>query len=80
MLPPNLPSDSSQKKILEAFKKIGFEILHRGYGKGSHRLVEDPKTGTVITVQHKIYREVIKSYCKDVDGLGYDVGEFIRRL
>ena len=80
MLPSNIPSDSSQKKIIRAFKKIGFKILPSYYGKGSHRLIEDPKTGTVITIQHKIYKEIIKSYCKDVDALGYDVNEFIRKL
>ncbi|MFC1615406.1 hypothetical protein ACFL2L_01265 [Patescibacteria group bacterium] len=80
MLPPNIPSDSSQKKILKALKKIGFTIRSPLFGKGSHRLAECPKTGCSIIVQHKIYKEVIKSYCKRVDELGYDVDKFIKYL
>lgn len=80
MLPANYPSDSSQKKILKAFKKVGFEILPTFYGKGSHRIVRCAKTNCEITVQNKIYKEVIKSYCKKVDGLGYDVNLFIKKL
>lgn len=76
----NIPSDSSQRKVLKAFKKIGFEVLSSGFGKGSHRLVKDPKTGICITVQHKIYKQVLESYCKKVKELEYDAEEFIRRL
>lgn len=80
MLPPNYPSDSSQKKVLKAFKKLGFKILVPFCGKGSHRIVKCPKSGREITVQYKIYKEVIKSYLKIVDELGYDVEEFIKHL
>ena len=79
-LPPNFPSDSSQKKILKAFKKLGFVVMPNCYGKGSHVLVKCPKTGEIATVQNKIYKEVIKSYCKYVDRLGYDVRKFIKHL
>lgn len=34
----------------------------------------------VITIQYKIYKEVIKNYCKRVDELGYDVDKFIKYL
>lgn len=80
MLPPNIPSDSRQHKILKAFKKIGFEILPPNRGSGSHRVVRCPKTREEITVQYKIYKVVIKDYCKRVDELGYDVMRFIKYL
>ena len=80
MLPAKYPSDSSQKKIIKAFKKVGFKILPTYYGKGSHRIVKCPKTNCEITVQNKIYKEVIKSYCKKVDELGYDIDLFIKKL
>lgn len=80
MPPASFPSDSSQRKILKAFKKVGFEILPPAYGKGSHRMVKCRKTGVEITVQHKIYKEVIKSYIKAVERLGYDVAKFIKYL
>ncbi|MCK5460197.1 hypothetical protein KAI52_03715 [Candidatus Parcubacteria bacterium] len=50
------------------------------YGKGSHRIVRCSKTNCEITVQNKIYKEVIKSYCKKVDELGYDIDLFIKKL
>ena len=80
MLPANFPSDSTQARILKAFSKVGFNILPCKYGNGSHRVVECPKTKIKITVQHKIYKEVIKSYLKVVDQLGYDAQDFIRYL
>lgn len=80
MLPAKYPSDSSQKKVLKAFKKLGFEILPQRFGKGSHRLVKCPKSGVEIVVQYKIYKEVIRSYIKKVYELGYDVNKFIKYL
>lgn len=74
----NIPSDSSQKKIIKAFKKLGFIALP--LGKGSHKMMEDPKTDVRITVQYKIYKEVIREYCKIIIELGYDVDEFIKKL
>ena len=44
MSPSNFPSDSSQKNVIKAFKKIGFIIDATG-GKGSHIKVIDPRTG-----------------------------------
>lgn len=74
----NIPSDSSQKKIIKAFKKIGFIALP--LGKGSHQVMQDPKTGDCVTVQYKIYKNIIREYCKTVENLGYDVDEFIKKL
>ncbi|MCX6786089.1 MAG: type II toxin-antitoxin system HicA family toxin [Candidatus Komeilibacteria bacterium] len=78
MQPVNIPSDASQKRIIKAFKKIGF-VIER-FGKGSHILVTDPKSGATITVQHRIYKEVIRSYCQALEKLGYDSSEFIKYL
>lgn len=74
----NIPSDSTQRKILKAFRKIGF--IELPLGKGSHRVVQCPKTGTRITVQYKIYKEVIREYCKIINQLGYNVDQFIKKL
>lgn len=74
----NVPSDSTQKKVLKAFKKLGFtETL---FGKGSHRMVEDPRTGAGITIQHKIRKDVLREYCKKIIELGYDADQFIKKL
>lgn len=78
MLPPKIKSDSTQKKILKAFDKLGFEILPPFSGSGSHRLVKDPKTKTEITVQYRIDKYIIRDYCKKVDALDYDVDKFIK--
>ena len=43
MLPPNLPSDISQKRLAKAFEKAGF-ILDAFGGKGGHYKMTDPKT------------------------------------
>ena len=80
MPPLNIPSDTTQDKILKAFRKIGFIILDSKRGKGSHRKVEDPKTNHKITVQHKIYKPNVRGYCDDLKDLGYDVDEFIKYL
>ncbi|MFH1900335.1 MAG: type II toxin-antitoxin system HicA family toxin [Patescibacteria group bacterium] len=77
---PNIKSDSNQRKILKAFKKLGFEILPTGFGKGSHRLVKDPRSGKEITVQHNIYKQVIRDYCKKVEQLDYDAEKFIKSI
>ena len=76
----NIPSDSSQKKVIKAFKKLGFDVLPGRFGKGSHIYVKDPVSGIEITVQHKIYKEVIRDYCKKVENLYYDVDKFIKYL
>ncbi|MDI6777565.1 MAG: hypothetical protein QMD77_00045 [Patescibacteria group bacterium] len=41
MPPNNLPSDSNQKRILRAFREIGFTILPPYSGKGSHQWATD---------------------------------------
>jgi predicted RNA binding protein YcfA (HicA-like mRNA interferase family) len=76
MLPRNIKSDSSQKKILRAFAKLGFEILPGNYGTGSHRIVRDPKTDKEFTIQHRIDKYVIKDYCKKLESIGYDSSKF----
>ena len=78
MQPVNVPSDASQRKIIRAFKKIGF-VIER-FGKGSHVLVTDPKSGASITVQYHNYKEVIRSYCQQLEKLGYDSSEFVKYL
>ena len=75
----NFPSDSSQKKITKAFRKIGF-IIDIGGGKGSHIKVIEPKTKKWIIVQNKIYKEAIRGYIKFVEELGYDHDKFIKYL
>ena len=79
MPPHNFPSDSSQKKIVKAFRKIGF-IVNTCGGKGSHIKIIDPKTKKWTTVQSKIYKEVIRSYIKFVEELGYDCDKFVKYL
>ncbi|PIS04543.1 MAG: hypothetical protein COT81_05860 [Candidatus Buchananbacteria bacterium CG10_big_fil_rev_8_21_14_0_10_42_9] len=75
-----VPSDTTQRKVLKAFRKLGFEILPHKYGKGSHRMVRDPKTGQEITVQSKVFKQVLFDYCSKVSELGYDVNQFIKHL
>jgi len=64
VMPINIPSDSSQKKILKAFKKMGWGILDGRWGKGSHRIVKNPKNSFEQVVQNHIYKEVIRTFCK----------------
>lgn len=80
MPPVDIPSDATQQKVLRAFRKLGFEILAPGYGKGSHRLVRDSKSGSVITVQYHIRKDVLRSFCRIIRELGYSVEEFIDYL
>ncbi|MEA2064820.1 MAG: type II toxin-antitoxin system HicA family toxin [Patescibacteria group bacterium] len=74
----NFPSDSIQRKIIKAFKKLGFIKLP--LGKGSHQVMEDPKTKIRVTIQHKIYKNVIREYCKIIIMLNYDIDKFINKL
>lgn len=80
MMPANFPSDSSQKKILKAFKKMGWEVLNEKWGKGSHRIVKESRTGFEQTVQYHIYKEVIKTFCKRLEEYGYDASEFLKYI
>jgi hypothetical protein len=77
MLPPNYPSDSTQKKIVCAFRKFGF--ITRS-GRSGHIIVCDPKSGVEFPIQSHIYKQVIKCYLKRVDQLGYDIDKFISYL
>lgn len=76
MLPPNIKSDSSQKKILRALHKMGFIIQPGNFGKGSHIIVKDPKTNKEFTIQHRIDKYIIRDYCKKLEALEYDSNEF----
>lgn len=78
MPPFSFPSDSSQKKIIKAFRKIGF-VIDVG-GKGSHIKVVDPRTKKWTIVQNKIYKETIRSYIKFIEELGHDCNKFIKYL
>lgn len=80
MMPTHIPSDSSQKKILKAFKKIGWELLDERWGKGYHRVVREPNTQFELVVQKNIYKEVLKTFCKELEARGYDASEFVRYL
>ena len=80
MQPVNVPSDASQKRVIRAFKKVGFTIEPKKFGKGSHIMVTDPKSGLSLTVQYHNYKEVIRSYCQKLEKLGYNSSEFIKYL
>lgn len=71
MLPPKLPSDVSQSRILRALKKSGFLINYQG-GKGSHCKVVDLKTGKYITVQYHLKKGELKEILKQAEEYGYD--------
>lgn len=77
MLPPNLPSDVSQKRLAKAFHKAGFLIDVDG-GKGGHYKLIDPKTNKFITLQSKIWKLVLKDKLKQAEELGYDASEIMR--
>lgn len=76
MLPRNLPSDVSQKRLARAFEKVGFVIDYSG-GKGGHCKLMDPKSGKFITLQSKIWKIVLKDKLKQSEELGYDAGEIM---
>lgn len=78
MLPHNLPSDISQKRLAKAFEKSGF-ILNVSGGKGGHYKLIDPKTGKFITIQGDIYKVVLIAKLKQAEELGYDAAEIMNR-
>ena len=78
VMPRNVPSDSSQKKVIKAFKKMGWIVEDPRWGSGSHRLVRDPKSGYEQVIQSKIYKECLKTYCKVLEVNGYDASTFVR--
>lgn len=76
MLPPKLPSDVTQSRILKALRKSGFSIDHLG-GRGSHAKAVDPKTGKFITIQHHLKKGELKEILKDAEELGYDANQIM---
>ena len=71
MLPPNLPSDISQKRLAKAFEKAGF-ILNVAGGKGGHYKLIDPKTKRFITLQSNVFKQVLRDKLKQAEEMGYD--------
>lgn len=76
MLPPNLPSDISQARLLKALKKSGFIINYLG-GKGSHAKAIDPKSNKFITVQNNLYKVALKEILKYAETLGYNAEQIL---
>ena len=76
MLPPKLPSDVSQKRILKVLKKFGLSI-HKQGGRGSHIKVIDPRTGKFITIQYHLKKGELKEILKEAENLGYDATEIM---
>ena len=76
MLPPNLPSDISQKRLAKAFEKVGF-ILDVSGGKGGHYKLIDPRTKKFITLQNNIFKHVLKDKLKQAEELGYNAAEIM---
>ena len=71
MLPPNLPSDISQKRLAKAFEKAGF-ISNVAGGKGGHYKLIDPKTKRFITLQSNVFKQVLRDKLKQAEEMGYD--------
>lgn len=76
MLPHNLPSDISQKRLARAFEKAGF-ILNMKGGKGGHWKLTSPKNNKFITLQGKIFKEVLRSKLKQAEEWGYNAEEIM---
>jgi hypothetical protein len=73
-----LPSDVSQKRLARAFEKVGFIVNVTG-GKGGHYKLIDPKTRKFITLQSKVYKQVLKDKLKQAEQLGYDATKIMNR-
>ena len=71
MLPPKLPSDVRQPRLLKALRKAGF-IIDVSNGKGSHAQAVDPKSGKYMTVPNHLYRIALYEILKLAEELGYD--------
>lgn len=76
MLPPKLPSDVSQNRILKALKKSGFLVHYLG-GRGSHVKAIDPKTRKFITVQYHLRKGELKEILKEAERFGYDSSQIM---
>lgn len=78
MLPPNLPSDISQGRLLKALGKAGFIIDYFG-GKGSHAKAIDPKSQKFITVPNHLYKVALIKILKQAEELGYNTQDIMNR-
>ena len=76
MLPPNLPSDISQKRLAKAFEKAGF-ISNVARGKGGHYKLIDPKTKRFITLQSNVFKQVLRDKLKQAEEMDYDATEIM---
>lgn len=76
MLPPDLPSDISQKRLARAFEKVGF-ILKVAGGKGGHYKLIDPRTKKFITLQSNVFKQVLRDKLKQAEEMGYDATEIM---
>ncbi len=78
MLPPKLPSDIRQSRLLKALRKVGF-VINLSHGKGSHAQAVDLKTGRYITVPNHLYKIALYEILKLAEDLGYDATEIINK-
>jgi predicted RNA binding protein YcfA (HicA-like mRNA interferase family) len=78
MLPPKLPSDVKQSRLLKALGKVGF-IIDQSHGKGSHAQAVDPKSGRYITVPNYLYKIALYEILKLAEELGYDANEIMNK-
>ncbi len=78
MLPPNLPSDISQKRLAKAFEKAGF-ILDFSGGKGGHYKLTDPNSGKFITLQSKLFKQILRDKLKQAEELGYNATDIMNK-
>ena len=78
MLPRNLPSDISQKRLIKAFRKVGFIADYTG-GKGGHCKMICPKTNKFIIIQSHIYKQVLRDKLEQAEILGYDASEIMSK-
>jgi len=77
MLPPKLPSDIRQRRLLKALQKVGF-IINTSSGKGSHAQAIDPKSGKYITIPNHLYKIALREILKLAEDLGYDATEIMK--
>jgi len=74
-----LPSDFRQRKVLKAFKRLGFVIDKKG-GKGSHCKIIWPETNKSITIPKRIDKCVMRYILKEVaDRTGISQEQFMKK-
>jgi len=76
MLPPNLPSDISQGRLLKALRKAGLQIDYFG-GKGSHAKAINTKSQKFITVPNHLYKVALIKILKQAEKLGHNATEIM---